>query len=108
MRDTIDFSSKRYTVCARWCLKRLQQDYLDLYQLHWPKRKTNTFGQRLLLLNDEWEDNIRSTNHFDGFIKEGKIKHIGLTMKMHGVMRFFRGRTNTIILPRVKRFHIQS
>jgi hypothetical protein len=42
-------------------------------------------------LNDEWEDNIRSTNHFDGFIKEEENQAYWLTMKMHGVMRFLEG-----------------
>ena len=26
-------------------LKRLKTDCIDLYQLHWPERKTNFFGQ---------------------------------------------------------------
>jgi aryl-alcohol dehydrogenase-like predicted oxidoreductase len=59
----------------------MQTDYLDLYQLHWPERKTNTFGQRAFTLqDDEWEDNIHEVlTTLDGFIKEGKIKHIGLS-----------------------------
>ena len=27
-------------------LERLQTEYIDLYQLHWPERLTNTFGKR--------------------------------------------------------------
>jgi aryl-alcohol dehydrogenase-like predicted oxidoreductase len=62
-------------------LERLQTDYLDLYQLHWPERKTNYFGQRgFTLQEDEWEDNIHEVlTTLDGFVKEGKIRHIGLS-----------------------------
>ncbi|MFO5797282.1 aldo/keto reductase, partial [Klebsiella pneumoniae] len=33
-------------------LKRLQTDYLDLYQVHWPQRPTNCFGK----LGYTWAD----------------------------------------------------
>ena len=40
-------------------LKRLNTDYIDLYQLHWPERNTNTFGRREFSLNEnekDWND----------------------------------------------------
>ena len=41
-------------------LKRLQTDYIDLYQLHWPERNTNFFGKRgyNYKIGDKWEENF--------------------------------------------------
>ena len=40
-------------------LDRLQTDYVDLYQLHWPERKANYFGVRGVQDIDAWEDNFQ-------------------------------------------------
>jgi aryl-alcohol dehydrogenase-like predicted oxidoreductase len=91
MRDTIDFSAASIKYALDNSLQRLQTDYLDLYQLHWPERKTNYFGQRgFTLQDDQWEDNIHEVlTTLDGFVKEGKIKHIGLSNEnAWGIMRF--------------------
>jgi aryl-alcohol dehydrogenase-like predicted oxidoreductase len=104
MREKLDFSPKSITVALDQSLQRLQTDYIDLYQLHWPERKTNFFGQRgFKVQNDPWGDNIQSVlETLDGFIKQGKIRHIGLSNETPwGVMRFLE-ESKYKNLPRVK------
>jgi aryl-alcohol dehydrogenase-like predicted oxidoreductase len=91
MREKNDFSVASIKVALDQSLQRLQTDYLDLYQLHWPERKTNFFGQRgFKVQEDAWKDNIQAVLEvLDGFVKEGKIKHIGLSNETPwGIMRF--------------------
>ena len=86
-------------------LKRLQTNYIDLYQLHWPERLTNTFGKRNYVHepNDEWQDNFNEVLHaLDKQIKAGKIRHVGLSNeKAWGTMRFLEEHKMNIDLPRM-------
>jgi aryl-alcohol dehydrogenase-like predicted oxidoreductase len=75
------FEEKNITEALEGSLKRLKTDYIDLYQLHWPERKTNFFGKLGYEHNEnnEWtrfEDILGSLKKF---IDQGKIKHIGLS-----------------------------
>lgn len=62
-------------------LKRLQTDYLDLYQLHWPDRSTNYFGQLGYQINPNEQSTPlkESIAAMDELVKEGKIRHWGFS-----------------------------
>jgi aryl-alcohol dehydrogenase-like predicted oxidoreductase len=104
MRDKLDFSPASIHYALDKSLQRLQTDYLDIYQLHWPERKTNCFGQRGLKVQDDaWEDNFHEVlETLDGLIKSGKIKHIGVSNENPwGVMRLLE-ESKYHNLPRIK------
>lgn len=91
IREKLDFSKKSITEALENSLKNLHTDYIDLYQLHWPERKMNFFGQRgFSIVEDAWEDNFNDIlTTFNDLIKEGKIKNIGISNETpFGLSRF--------------------
>ncbi|ATA25081.1 NADP(H)-dependent aldo-keto reductase [Brenneria goodwinii] len=80
IRDALDAS-----------LTRLNTDYLDLYQLHWPQRQTNCFGK----LNYQYTDEkpavtlLETLEALNEQVRAGKIRYIGVSNETPwGVMRY--------------------
>ncbi|MCQ9616505.1 NADP(H)-dependent aldo-keto reductase [Paenalcaligenes niemegkensis] len=74
-------------------LTRLNTDYVDLYQLHWPDRSTNMFGELAYpWVEDEESVSIHETlEALNDFVQEGKVRYIGLSNETPwGVSQFIK------------------
>lgn len=96
IRDGGDITPNSIKIALDGSLKRLQTDYIDLYQLHWPNRGGYSFSQHWNYApqfnKNEVEDNFISVlETLDTLVKEGKIRHIGISNETSwGVMKWLR------------------
>ncbi len=72
-------------------LQRLQSDYIDLYQLHWPDRNANIFGQ-IEYTHDPAEEMTpleETLGALDEAVKAGKIRQVGVSNETAwGLMKY--------------------
>jgi aryl-alcohol dehydrogenase-like predicted oxidoreductase len=74
-------------------LARLQTDYIDLYQLHWPSRNVPVFGQTEFKPGNE-RPHVAAAETLAALadlVKAGKIRHVGVSNESPwGVCEFVR------------------
>ena len=74
-------------------LSRLQTDYIDLYQLHWPERRTNFFGELgYVVRSDEDDISIQETLQvLAELVQAGTIRYVGVSNETPwGMLEFLR------------------
>ena len=71
-------------------LRRLRTDVVDLYQLHWPERRTNFFGRLGYSHQEEASTPLLETlETLNELVQEGKIRQVGISNETPwGVMEY--------------------
>lgn len=80
--ENLGFTRPRILEALDLSLQRLKTDYIDLYQFHWPERSTNYFGKLGYEhdpKNEEIDNFLESLETVGQLIKEGKIRHFGVS-----------------------------
>ncbi|ANS84542.1 Protein tas [Vibrio scophthalmi] len=81
IRDDMKLDRRHIHQAIDDSLTRLKTDYVDLYQLHWPQRQTNTFGQLNYPYPDEQQEVtlIETLEALAELIRDGKVRYIGVS-----------------------------
>jgi aryl-alcohol dehydrogenase-like predicted oxidoreductase len=81
MRNGPHINREHITAAIDDSLKRLQTDYIDLYQIHWPDRYVPMFGATGYDVAEEHESTpiFEQLQVMADMVKTGKIRHIGLS-----------------------------
>ncbi|MGR2822066.1 NADP(H)-dependent aldo-keto reductase [Vibrio vulnificus] len=93
IRDNMSLNRRHIHTAIDDSLTRLQTDYVDLYQLHWPQRQTNCFGQLNYPYPDTQEEVtlIETLEALNEIVKAGKVRYIGVSNETPwGVMTLLR------------------
>ena len=94
IRNSLKIDKKNIEKAIAENLKRLNTDYIDLYQIHWPQRQTNYFGQLNYKYSKENANEIidnlnESYEALNNLVESGKIRSIGLSNDTSwGAMKF--------------------
>ncbi len=78
-------------IAVEQSLRRLQTDYIDLYQIHWPDRVAPIFGSSMS--ESDWTKDYEAfeaqLEALNAHVEKGNIRHIGVSNESSwGVMKF--------------------
>jgi len=84
-------------------LKRLQTDYVDLYQIHWPERYVPMFGASSYDVTQEHDSTpiAEQLHSLANLVKAGKVRHIGLSNETPWGVSAFARCAEELGLPRI-------
>ena len=100
----LQYTKENISNALQGSLKRLQTDYIDLYQLHWSERNTNYFGKlgyKHQVKEKEWNSIESILRILKQFIDQGKIRYVGLSNESAWGLSKFLEIAKSYNLPRI-------